>query len=232
MAARPPADGAALVKLAKRFVGSKYTWGGESPKTGFDCSGFAQWLYSRQGVQLRRTTYQQVTQGVSVDVANLKPGDLLFFRPDSAGAPQHEGIYIGNGKFIHAAGRARGVVIDNLSSRSDFITARRVATYVPGSHADTAAATKEQDFATATPPMPARPKLLPVTGAQPTSAQPDLGDTSTPLSTGGVGSPGSADPSATPDFQPVETWQLFAALPMSSPDTARFAQLAAMSQGG
>lgn len=72
----------------------------------------------------------------------------------------------------------------------------------------------------------------PGTVAATVTAQPELGDTSTPLTAGGLGPPGSADPSSTPDFQPVETWQLFAALPMSSPDTARFAQLAAMSQGG
>lgn len=64
------------------------------------------------------------------------------------------------------------------------------------------------------------------------TAAPELGDTSTPLSPTRLGPPGSADPTATPDFNPVETWQLISAQPLASPESVRYAELAALQQGG
>jgi cell wall-associated NlpC family hydrolase len=115
-----------LLTQAKGFLGTPYVWGGESPKTGFDCSGFAQWLYGQRGINISRTTYTQIKEGQPVGIKNLMPGDLIFFgtRKD----PHHEGIYLGNGQFIHAPHTGDVVKISPLSGsyRREFVTGRRI----------------------------------------------------------------------------------------------------------
>lgn len=104
--------GSRVVTLALRYQGAPYQYGGTSP-SGFDCSGFIQYVMSEAGVAVPRTTYQQINAGVQVAQANLQPGDLVFFA--CGGSPaSHAGIYIGNGQFIHAD-QTRGIFIDDLN---------------------------------------------------------------------------------------------------------------------
>ena len=104
--------GSRVVTLALRYQGVPYQYGGTSP-SGFDCSGFIQYVMSEAGVEVPRTTYQQINAGVQVGRANLQPGDLVFFA--CGGSPtSHAGLYIGNGKFIHADPK-RGIFIDDLN---------------------------------------------------------------------------------------------------------------------
>lgn len=116
-----------VISEAKGFLGTPYKWGGESPKEGFDCSGFAQWLYGQQGIQLPRVTYDQIKSGVGVGFKDLAPGDLVFFGTKKD--PHHEGIYIGNGQFIHAPKTGDVVKISSLTDgyyKQHFVTGRRV----------------------------------------------------------------------------------------------------------
>jgi cell wall-associated NlpC family hydrolase len=104
-----------ILKNAKRHLGGKYVWGGTHPN-GFDCSGYTQYIYEKEGVKIPRTAYQQSKVGKEVSRFNLKKGDLLFFLTDrSRNIPiTHVGIYIGNGKFIHAASKKKGIIITSL----------------------------------------------------------------------------------------------------------------------
>ncbi len=111
--------GQQIVSYAKNFIGVPYVWGGSSP-SGFDCSGFVQYVYRHFGISLPRTTYSQVAMGRSVSRSELQPGDLVFFR--SAG---HVGIYVGNETYIHAPQTGRTISIDNMSGRSLY-AARRI----------------------------------------------------------------------------------------------------------
>lgn len=102
-----------IINYAKKFIGCKYTWGGESPTTGFDCSGFVQYVFAHFGIDLPRTTYTQVNEGEVVQVGDEQPGDLVF-EIGSSTAPQHVGIYLGNGKIINAMNPQNGVCISAL----------------------------------------------------------------------------------------------------------------------
>lgn len=116
----PPSASAAAVVLptAHRYLGVKYLWGGESPRTGFDCSGFTQFVFLRHGVRIPRTSRAQVAAGtqVPVSVSSLRPGDLIMFA--NPGKPiSHVAIYAGNKRIIHSTKSGGGVRYDDLSSR-------------------------------------------------------------------------------------------------------------------
>lgn len=100
---------------AKKHLGGKYVWGGTHPK-GFDCSGYTQYIYKKEGVDIPRTAYEQSKVGKEVSRFRLKKGDLLFFLTDkSRNIPvTHVGMYIGDGKFIHAASKRKGIIITSL----------------------------------------------------------------------------------------------------------------------
>jgi cell wall-associated NlpC family hydrolase len=120
--------GARVVTQGLSYLGVPYQWGGESPTTGFDCSGLCQYLYAQQGVQIPRTSEQQFQAGVAVAAAQLQPGDLVFFREN--GDVHHVGIYLGNGKFIEAPHTGAVVRIASLSEpyyAAEFCGARRYA---------------------------------------------------------------------------------------------------------
>ena len=104
-----------VLAYAYQFEGYPYVWGGSSPSTGFDCSGFVQYVYAPFGLNLPRTTFEQVNCGTPVSLNNIKPGDLVFEFGSSEG-PNHVGIYIGNGQMIDAAGVGQGVTISKLYS--------------------------------------------------------------------------------------------------------------------
>jgi cell wall-associated NlpC family hydrolase len=116
--AAPSVDGGPIgeraVALAEQYLGVQYTWGGASPLTGFDCSGLAMYVYAQLGVSLTHYTGAQILEGMPVPRADLAPGDLVFFEPNAQDVPQHEGIYIGGGKFIQAPHTGDVVKISNL----------------------------------------------------------------------------------------------------------------------
>ena len=121
-----------VVELAKKQLGKKYVWGATGPSS-FDCSGLTKYVFGKVGINLERVSYNQGTQGIYVAKTNLQPGDLVFFSGINASSKSarisHVGIYIGSGKFIHAANSSRGVVIDELSDSyysTHYVTARRV----------------------------------------------------------------------------------------------------------
>ncbi len=123
-------DKEALLNYAKYFKGGKYVWGGTTPK-GFDCSGYVQYLYKKHGINLPRTAWAQSKQGKPVDLSQLEKGDLLFFLTDKKrGIPvTHVGIYLGNGEFIHAASKKKGIIISPITHgkyRNCFVKATRV----------------------------------------------------------------------------------------------------------
>ncbi|MBU3114073.1 C40 family peptidase [Clostridium lacusfryxellense] len=103
-----------IVSYSDTLLGMNYLWGGETPEIldplgkyisgGFDCSGFVQYTFKHFGIDLPRTTMDQVNKGISININNLMIGDLVFFRTNPAVQYQisHVGIYIGNNKFIHS----------------------------------------------------------------------------------------------------------------------------------
>lgn len=103
----------ALLAQHQRWVGTPYRLGGTSER-GIDCSALIQNVYRDTfNLQLPRTTRQQVKQGSRVDQSELQPGDLVFFNPP--GALRHAGIYIGDGRFMHASS-SKGVMISRLDN--------------------------------------------------------------------------------------------------------------------
>ncbi|WP_462331709.1 C40 family peptidase [Schwartzia sp. (in: firmicutes)] len=105
----------ALIRTAKKYIGTKYRFGGTTPK-GFDCSGFLQYVFKQHGYTLPRTADEQFKLGKNIKTQKeLVPGDLVFFSTYEKGA-SHCGLYIGNGKFIHVSS-SKGVRIDELSDR-------------------------------------------------------------------------------------------------------------------
>lgn len=116
--------GAAIVEVARRYLGTPYLWGGSSPKTGFDCSGLVQFAAAQAGVKIPRTSQEQFRAGRPVAPSQLQPGDSVFFEPTSAG-PGHTGIYIGGGRFLQSPHTGDVVKISTLAGRKDYVGARR-----------------------------------------------------------------------------------------------------------
>ena len=109
----------ALISYASQFLGIPYVWGGTSP-SGFDCSGFTQYVFAHFGVDIPRVSEDQQNVGTLVSRENLQPGDLVFF-----GSPAHHvGIYVGNGNMINAP--HTGAVLRIQSLNGDFTYGRRV----------------------------------------------------------------------------------------------------------
>ena len=122
-ALRPPGERAAAIAAAQ--VGVPYRYGGRSTE-GFDCSGLVSYAYGRAGRTVPRTTGALWRQLRPVAAGELKPGDVLFF--DIAGKPSHVGLYLGQGRFVHAPSTGREVSIDELETpyyRRSFIRGGR-----------------------------------------------------------------------------------------------------------
>jgi cell wall-associated NlpC family hydrolase len=123
------ASAAGVLATARRYVGTRYRYGGESPLTGFDCSGFVQYVYGRHGVELPRTSRQQAQAGRSLplQVGALQPGDLLLFA-SSGSRIDHVAIYMGENRIVHSSSGAGRVVTDDLTSpRGKWYLERHVA---------------------------------------------------------------------------------------------------------
>ncbi len=119
-AAVPTATTTSAMNNALSKIGSPYRYGAAGP-TAFDCSGLVNWAFRGAGVALPRTSRAQSAVGTPVAKADLRPGDLVFFyRPVS-----HVGIYIGDGKIVHASNRKSPVKISDIN-RMPFNSARRV----------------------------------------------------------------------------------------------------------
>ena len=117
--------GSSIVETALSHLGTRYVYGGASAG-GFDCSGFTRYVYSAAGIDLPRSADEQYGVGYSVSMANLQPGDLVFFSTYDSGI-SHVGIYIGNHQFINAA--SDGVSISDMDSSywaARYIGAKRV----------------------------------------------------------------------------------------------------------
>jgi len=107
----------AIITTANRYVGVPYRWGGESPRTGFDCSGLTMVVYRINGLDLPRSSGQQWKAGISINRHQLRKGDLVFFATRGGSRISHVGIYTGGDKFLHAPGRGRRIQTSSLSSK-------------------------------------------------------------------------------------------------------------------
>lgn len=120
---QPPQPKSGVVGTAKQYMGAPYIYGGSSP-SGFDCSGFVQYVYKKHGINLPRVASDQSRVGTKVD--QLAPGDLVFFA--NSGSVSHVGIYVADNSFIHANVK-QGVIITSLSTqwyRDRYYGARRI----------------------------------------------------------------------------------------------------------
>ena len=117
-----------ILKTAAQYKGVPYVFGGTTPN-GFDCSGYVQYVFAKNGIRLTRTADTQALEGKFVSKKSLKPGDLVFFTTYEPGA-SHVGIYAGNNQFWIATS-SRGIMLSNLNDSywgPRYYTARRILT--------------------------------------------------------------------------------------------------------
>ncbi len=116
-----------LISTAERFLGIDYKWGGESQKTGFDCSGLTMVVYKLNGIALPRNSRSQYKSGRKIKKSNLQKGDLVFFATGWGKKVSHVGIYKGKGKFIHAPSKGKKIQISSLNNsyfKNSYVGAR------------------------------------------------------------------------------------------------------------
>lgn len=115
-----------IINTAKSFLGTPYQWGGTSP-SGFDCSGFTQYVLAQNGKSIPRTSQEQFASGQAVDKSQLQAGDLVFYNWSGGTEATHVGIYEGNGKMIHAPHKGDVVkeVDFNSYGQNAYLGARR-----------------------------------------------------------------------------------------------------------
>jgi len=106
----PPSQYGGVVGIAMQYLGIPYRWGGASPSTGFDCSGFVMYVYAQVGVSLPHNAAMQYGYGSAVSRSELQPGDLVFFN-----GLGHMGIYIGGNQFIHSPHTGDVVKISSIT---------------------------------------------------------------------------------------------------------------------
>jgi len=118
-----------LSSYARSLIGVPYKYGGTSPVTGFDCSGFVGHVYKRSlGISLPRSTHQISQEGQAVKLAQLREGDLVFYDTNKRSF-SHVGIYLGNDRFIHAPSSGGNVRIEDMDLpywRKHYNGARRI----------------------------------------------------------------------------------------------------------
>jgi cell wall-associated NlpC family hydrolase len=124
VAGEPP-----IVEVALGYLGRPYRFGGRDPMTGVDCASFVRLLFLPLGIELPFTAAAQMEHGEPVAEEQLVAGDVLFFRDTYKRGISHVGLYLGAGRFVHAAGRRYGVVVSSLARpyyRRRFAGARRL----------------------------------------------------------------------------------------------------------
>jgi cell wall-associated NlpC family hydrolase len=114
-AASKPGSDNSLAALGVKFVGTRYIWGGSSP-SGFDCSGLVWYVARQAGKPISRGMLGQYNSGPHPGRNELKPGDMVFFQNTYTPGLSHNGMYLGNGQFVHAADERDGVTISSLSA--------------------------------------------------------------------------------------------------------------------
>lgn len=118
--------GQALIDEAAKYLGTPYVWGGTSP-SGFDCSGFMQYVCSKNGIRINRVADDQMKNGTPVSKSQLEPGDLVFF--GSGSYANHVGMYVGDGMMIHSPSTGKSIMYTDITTgyyESRYIGARRV----------------------------------------------------------------------------------------------------------
>jgi murein DD-endopeptidase len=111
-----PGSSAQAASVALKMVGKPYRYGGAAPERGFDCSGLIHFSYRQAGLSVPRSTEQQLRHSKAVGRSQLRRGDLVFF--DQEGKKHsHVGIYLGDGRFVHAPSSGKQVRIDRLDAR-------------------------------------------------------------------------------------------------------------------
>jgi len=126
-----PVAPSAIVDTAMKLRGVPYRNGGSDP-SGFDCSGFVQWVFAKNGVLLPREVHEQYAAGQKIGLGEVQPGDLVFFQTVSRGA-SHVGLVIGRDQFVHAPSSTGVVRIERFTATywaRRFVGARRIATEV------------------------------------------------------------------------------------------------------
>lgn len=120
---------ASVIRTARLMIGAPYKWGGESPRTGFDCSGLVWFAYHQNGINLPRISWQQFSVGTPIKRTRMQPGDLIFHKVDKSGKSLHVGIVTDRGTFVHAPSSGKRVMESSLNNtywKEHFIGARRV----------------------------------------------------------------------------------------------------------
>lgn len=116
-----------IVAKARSLIGTPYKWGGTSPKTGFDCSGFVWYVYKTNGIDLPRTTYEIYSAGSKVS-GDIKSGDIIFYKVAKKKKSLHAGIATGDGTFVHSPSSGKTVEESSFSNpywKKHFLGARR-----------------------------------------------------------------------------------------------------------
>ena len=104
------------IAAAKKQIRKKYRWGGSTPRTGFDCSGLTQYAFKSANITIPRTAAAQYKHTKRISLSKMQAGDLIFFHTRRTRARvNHVGIYLGNGRFIHAPRRGKRVSVAKLS---------------------------------------------------------------------------------------------------------------------
>ncbi len=104
-----------LINNAMQLIGVRYRWGGNSPQSGLDCSGFVRYVFNDTfGFLLPRKSAQMSKVGLEIGKDELRPGDLVFFNT-TRHAFSHVGIYVGNNKFIHAPSKGKSIRVDDMT---------------------------------------------------------------------------------------------------------------------
>jgi cell wall-associated NlpC family hydrolase len=122
-----------VLGTAEEYLGVRYKWGGNTPSTGFDCSGYVKYVFADQGLRLPRTSREQARAGerVTPQRSALREGDLMLFA-EKGKAISHVAIYAGGGRIIHSSSSGGGVRYDDLDTRrgrwfaSHMVAARRL----------------------------------------------------------------------------------------------------------
>jgi len=124
-----PTKAAPIIRTARSLIGAPYKWGGTSPSTGFDCSGFVYFVFRQHGIRIPRLSWQQFGWGQTVKYTDIRPGDLIFYQVDKGKKGLHVGIVTDRRTFVHSPSSGKRVMESPLLNsywHKRFLGARRV----------------------------------------------------------------------------------------------------------